>query len=92
VVMHGLPDNSHIYDDLIPHLVAGGRRVVPSDFLGFGASNKPADATYSFKQQLDDLLAVADTLNLDKIVPVAHDSSGQGALLVFSGPGDRRQF
>jgi hypothetical protein len=27
VLMHGFPDNLHIYDDLIPHLVAGGRRV-----------------------------------------------------------------
>jgi hypothetical protein len=23
VVLHGFPDNSHIYDDLIPHLVKG---------------------------------------------------------------------
>lgn len=27
VLMHGFPDNLHIYDDLIPYLVAGGRRV-----------------------------------------------------------------
>lgn len=24
VVLHGFPDNSHIYDDLIPHLVSAG--------------------------------------------------------------------
>jgi pimeloyl-ACP methyl ester carboxylesterase len=40
VVMHGLPDNSSIYDDLIPFLVAAGRRVIAFDFLGFGASDK----------------------------------------------------
>jgi haloalkane dehalogenase len=76
VLMHGFPDNSHIYDDLIPHLVAGGRRVVAFDFLGFGASDKPAGATYSFSQQLGDLKAVVDDLELGKIVPVMHDSSG----------------
>ena len=80
VLMHGFPDNLHIYDDLIPYLVAGGRRVVAFDFLGFGASEKPARVTYSFNQQLGDLEAIVDTLGLDKIVPVAHDSSGPAAV------------
>jgi haloalkane dehalogenase len=80
VLMHGFPDNLHIYDDLIPHLVAGGRRVVAFDFLGFGASDKIPGATYSFKQQLGDLEAVVAALKLDKIVPVAHDSSGPAGI------------
>jgi pimeloyl-ACP methyl ester carboxylesterase len=74
--MHGFPDNLHIWDDLIPYLVAGGRRVVTFDFLGFGASDKLPGATYSFEQQLGDLEAVVERLDLGKIVPVAHDSSG----------------
>jgi pimeloyl-ACP methyl ester carboxylesterase len=80
VLMHGFPDNLHIYDDLILYLVAGGRRVVTFDFLGFGASDKPSGATYSFKQQLGDLEAIVEALGLDKIVPVAHDSSGPAAM------------
>jgi pimeloyl-ACP methyl ester carboxylesterase len=76
VLMHGFPDNLHIWDDLIPYLVASGRRVVTFDFLGFGASDKLSGATYSFNQQLGDLEAVAESLGLGKIVPVAHDSSG----------------
>ena len=80
VLMHGFPDNLHIYDDLIPHLVAGGRRVVAFDFLGFGASEKPSGATYSFKQQLGDLEAIVEMLGLEKIVPVGHDSSGPAAV------------
>jgi haloalkane dehalogenase len=80
VLMHGFPDNLHIWDDLIPYLVASGRRVVTFDFLGFGASDKPAGAVYSFKQQLGDLEAVVDGLGLEKVVPVAHDSSGMAAL------------
>jgi haloalkane dehalogenase len=76
VLMHGFPDNLHIYDYLIPHLVAAGRQVVTFDFLGFGASDKPADGAYSFKQQLGDLEAVVQRLGLGKIIPVAHDSSG----------------
>jgi haloalkane dehalogenase len=80
VLMHGFPDNLHIWDDLIPHLIASGRRVVTFDFLGFGASDKPAGAAYSFKQQLGDLEAVVVGLGLGKIVPVAHDSSGMATL------------
>lgn len=52
VLMHGFPDNLRIYGDLIPYLTAAGRRVVAFDFLGFGASDKTAGATYSFEQQL----------------------------------------
>jgi haloalkane dehalogenase len=80
VLMHGFPDNLHIWDDLVPYLVASGRRVVTFDFLGFGASDKPAGAAYSFKQQLGDLEAVVEGLGLKKIVPVAHDSSGMATL------------
>jgi haloalkane dehalogenase len=80
VLMHGFPDNLRIYDDLIPYLTAAGRRVVAFDFLGFGASDKPAGATYSFRQQLGDLEAVVQTLDLGKVVLVAHDSSGIAAV------------
>jgi haloalkane dehalogenase len=80
VLMHGFPDNLHIWDDLIPYLVASGRRVVTFDFMGFGASDKPAGAAYSFEQQLGDLEAVVESLGLGKIVPVAHDSSGIASL------------
>jgi haloalkane dehalogenase len=78
--MHGFPDNLRIYDDLIPCLTAAGRRVVAFDFLGFGASDKPAGASYSFEQQLGDLSAVIQTLGLGKVVLVAHDSSGIAAI------------
>jgi pimeloyl-ACP methyl ester carboxylesterase len=80
VVLHGFPDNSHIYDALIPHLVAAGRRAVAIDFLGFGGSDKPASAIYSFPQQLGDLEAVVEALALDKIVPVGHDAGGPTAI------------
>jgi haloalkane dehalogenase len=80
VLMHGFPDNLHIWDDLIPYLLASGRRVVTFDFLGFGASDKPSGAAYGFKQQLGDLEAVVEGLALRKIIPVAHDSSGMATL------------
>jgi haloalkane dehalogenase len=80
VLLHGFPDNGHIYDDLIPHLVAAGRQVVTIDFLGFGASDKPAGTRYSFDQQLGDVEAVVEALKLERIVPVGHDSGGPAAV------------
>jgi haloalkane dehalogenase len=80
VLMHGFPDNLRIYDDLIPYLTAVGRRVVAFDFLGFGASDKTAGATYSFEQQLGDLSAVIQALGLGQVILVAHDSSGIAAI------------
>lgn len=78
LLLHGFPDNSHIYDRLIPHLVHAGRQVVAIDFLGFGASDKPG--SYSFEQQLNDVEAVVDALALDEVIPVGHDAGGPAAV------------
>jgi haloalkane dehalogenase len=80
VLMHGFPDNLGIYDALVPVLVARGRRVVTFDFLGFGRSDKPGNATHTFADQLQDLDAVVAGLKLGKCIPVAHDSSGPSAI------------
>ena len=80
VLMHGFPDDHRIYDELVPLLVAAGRRVVTFDFLGFGKSEKRPGASYSFSQQLGDLIAVVDGLVLGQIIPVAHDASGMAAV------------
>jgi len=78
VLMHGFPDNLHIYDRLIPGLP--GRQVITFDFLGWGASDKPTDHAYTSKQQEGELHAVLDALQIDQVVPVAHDASGPVAI------------
>jgi haloalkane dehalogenase len=80
VMLHGFPDNLHIYDELAPLLSASGRRVITFDFLGFGDSDKPEGFKYSFVQQVDDLAAVVDGLKLAKFIPVAHDAGGPAAI------------
>ena len=92
VLMHGFPDNLHIYDRLIPYLVAAGRRVVAFDFLGYGASDKSAGTNYSFKQQSGDLEAVLEALHLEKIVPVGHDAGGPAAINFTLDHPDRVAF
>src|SRR5215475_3260321 len=78
VLMHGFPDNLHIYDRLIPALP--GRQVITFDFLGWGASDKPTDHAYTSKQQEEELHAVLAALQIDQVVPVAHDASGPVAI------------
>lgn len=78
VLMHGFPDNHHLYDRLVPHL--SGRHVVVFDFLGWGESDKPTDYAYTFENQADDLAAVVKALGLERVVLVPHDASGPAAI------------
>jgi len=78
ILMHGFPDNLHIYDRFIPALP--GRQIIAFDFLGWGASDKPTDRAYTSKQQEGELHAVLDALQIDQVVPVAHDASGPAAI------------
>jgi haloalkane dehalogenase len=78
VLMHGFPDDLHLYDRLVPHLAP--RRVVVFDFLGWGASDKPTGHRYTATNQVDDLDAVIEHLGLASVVLVAHDASGPPAI------------
>ena len=80
MLLHGFPDNSHIYDDLIPHVASAARRIISIDFLGFGASDKLDGAHYRFEQQLRDLETVVEAFGLEKIIPVGHDAGGPTAV------------
>jgi pimeloyl-ACP methyl ester carboxylesterase len=79
ILMHGFPDNLHLYDRVVP-LLAEGRRVVTFDFLGWGRSDKSAGYAYTASNQTGDLDAVIGHLQLDSVVLVAHDASGPPAI------------
>jgi pimeloyl-ACP methyl ester carboxylesterase len=78
ILMHGFPDNHHLYDRLVPHL--SPRRLVLFDFLGWGNSDKPAGYPYTTDNQVGDLDAVITQLKLGQVVLVAHDASGPPAI------------
>jgi haloalkane dehalogenase len=79
VLMHGFPDNLHLYDRLVPRLNPP-RRVVTFDFLGWGVSDKPTGYPYTAANQTGDLDAVIAHLELDHVALVAHDASGPPAI------------
>lgn len=79
VMMHGFPDNEHLYDALVPEL-SGQFHVITFDFLGWGKSEKPAAHTYNVASQRADLDTVVAQLNLNTVIPVVHDLSGQAGI------------
>jgi haloalkane dehalogenase len=79
ILMHGFPDNLHLYDRVLPFL-SPRRRVVTFDFLGWGNSDKPRGYLYTTNNQEGDLEGVIKQLQLETVVLVAHDASGPPAI------------
>jgi pimeloyl-ACP methyl ester carboxylesterase len=79
VLLHGFPDDMHLHDRVLPHL-AGHRRVITFDFLGWGGSDKPAGHPYTAHNQTGDLDAVIARVAAGPVVLVAHDASGPPAI------------
>ena len=75
LLLHGWPTSSHLWRNVIPRL-AERRRVIAPDLPGFGRSEKPAGASYSFRfyeQVLDGLCAALD---LKRPALAVHDLGG----------------
>ena len=78
LLMHGFPDRGSINEPLAQQLQ--GRRVLLFDFLGYGASDKPAAHVYDAASFEDDLDAVIGQLTDGPVVIVGHDASGPTAI------------
>lgn len=75
ILMHGFPDSMHLYDWLVPELMAN-EHIVTFDFIGWGDSDKPKEYTYNFDSLKNDLNRVVDYFNLNQVILVTHDASG----------------
>ena len=71
-VLHGFPSSSHDWARVAPHLATEHGLLLP-DFLGFGASDKPADHDYSLTEQADLIQALWAHEGVAATVLVAHD-------------------
>ncbi len=71
-LLHGFPSSSHDWAKLAPALAAGHSLLMP-DFLGFGASDKPADHLYSLREQADLVEALWARAGVTSTSIVAHD-------------------
>lgn len=76
VLVHGTPTWSFLWRHAITHLAARGYRVVAPDHLGFGLSEKPADADYGPEAHARRLRRLLDELGLRDATLVLHDYGG----------------
>ena len=71
-LMHGFPSSSHDWAKVAPAL-AESHSLQMFDFLGFGASEKPAEHDYSLHEQADLVEALWQHEGVRSTIVVAHD-------------------
>jgi pimeloyl-ACP methyl ester carboxylesterase len=85
VLVHGWPQHWWAWRRVVPLLAPHGRLLMP-DLRGFGWSNAPDDG-YEKQSMADDLLALLDALELDRVRLVAHDwGAWTGFLACLAAP------
>lgn len=75
ICLHGEPTWGYLYRNFIPPLAKTHRVIVP-DHMGFGKSETPQDRQYTLKTHVDNLTALIEELDLEKITFVAQDWGG----------------
>ena len=89
IFLHGFPESHRTWRDVAPAL-ARDFRVVAPDQRGFGASDKPHGVeAYRTDRIIEDLIALADALDLERFTLVGHDWGGAVAWLAALRHPDR---
>jgi pimeloyl-ACP methyl ester carboxylesterase len=88
LLLHGFPDSSHLWRHQIEALVGAGFRVIAPDLRGFGDSDKPeAVEEYGITRSVADMLAILDTLGIERTHVVGHDwGAGVAWVLAIMAP------
>jgi pimeloyl-ACP methyl ester carboxylesterase len=75
LLLHGFPASSHLWREVVPHLPVG-HRVVVSDLLGYGRSDRPGDHDLSIRGHAHRVVGLMDALNIKRAAIVGHDLGG----------------
>lgn len=90
VLMHGQPTWSYLYRKVIGVLAEAGLRVIAPDNVGYGRSDKLADAhDYTFARHVDWLHGLVVALDLRDVTLVVQDWGGPLGLSVLARDQDR---
>lgn len=85
LLLHGNPTWGLLWRDVIPPILAAGRRVVVPDMIGMGLSEKPHNPrALTLDNHTADVVALLDRLGLQDVTVVCHDwggPTGLGAVL-----------
>jgi pimeloyl-ACP methyl ester carboxylesterase len=82
ILHHGIPTSSFLWRKVQAKL-AEDFVVYAPDMLGYGKSDKPVDADYTWTAQADRLAKFMDALEIKKANIVGHDQGG-GVTLIFA--------
>jgi pimeloyl-ACP methyl ester carboxylesterase len=81
LLLHGFPDTSRLWRHQVAALVGAGRRAIAPDLRGRGGSERPEPVeAYAIPHSVADMIAVLDTLRVDRVDVVGHDF---GALVAW---------
>lgn len=83
VMLHGLSANAHCFGGLISAGLSPRHRVVAPDLRGRGRSEKPVTG-YTMADHANDVLALMDTLGLERVVLAGHSFGGYLAIYLAS--------
>jgi pimeloyl-ACP methyl ester carboxylesterase len=90
LLLHGFPQHSGEWDDVVPRLHAGGLRTYALDQRGYSPGARPtAVADYRIPELVTDVVAVLDALGLDAVHLVGHDWGAIVAWAVAAGHPER---
>lgn len=89
VLIHGLGSRAEDWANLIPRFAKGGYRVYALDLLGFGGSDRPADASYSIAEQAAVVREFLDAKGLARVNLGGWSMGGWVALRVASDAPER---
>jgi haloalkane dehalogenase len=77
LMLHGEPSWSFLYRKMIPIVADANTRVVAPDLLGFGKSDKFAEAEkYTYAMHVESIAALIENLDLKNITLVCQDWGG----------------
>jgi pimeloyl-ACP methyl ester carboxylesterase len=89
IFLHGFPESHRTWREILPDL-AHNFRVIAPDQRGFAASDKPEGVEqYKTDRIVEDLIALADALGLDRFTLAGHDWGGAVAWLAALKHPDR---
>ena len=74
LLLHGFPESSYMWRDLLPALAAAGRRAIAPDFPGYGDS--PADPPGTWERHVEALERFRLGLGIERAAVVVHDWGG----------------
>jgi len=72
--LHGFPETSYMWNDLLPALAAAGHRAIAPDLPGSGRS--PADPPNTWERLVEAVERFVTELDLDPVALVVHDWGG----------------